>query len=37
MTSEALGKCYDYSKLMQMLACGGQYKGKQIMGRKKNI
>lgn len=24
----------DYSKLMQMLACGGMYKGKQIMGRK---
>lgn len=24
----------DYSKLMQMLACGGIYKGKQIMGRK---
>lgn len=24
----------DYSKLMQMLACGGSYNGRQIMGRK---
>lgn len=24
----------DYSKLMSMLACGGMYKGQQIMGRK---
>ena len=24
----------DFSKLMQMLACGGMYKGKQIVGRK---
>ncbi len=24
----------DYSKLMQMLSCGGSYKGRQIMGRK---
>ena len=24
----------DFTKLMQMLACGGEYKGKKIMGRK---
>ncbi len=32
--SRVITNCYDYTKLMQMLACGGVYKGTRIMGRK---
>lgn len=32
--SRVITNCYDYTKLMQMLACGGTYQGRRIMGRK---
>lgn len=32
--SRVITNCWDYTKLMQMLACGGVYQGKRIMGRK---
>ena len=32
--SRVITNGYDYTKLMQMLACGGVYKGERLMGRK---
>lgn len=32
--ARVMTNCMDYTKLMQMLACGGVYQGKRIMGRK---
>lgn len=32
--SRVITNCFDYTKLMQMLACGGVYKGIRLMGRK---
>ncbi len=32
--ARVITNCWDYTKLMQMLACGGVYHGTRIMGRK---
>ena len=32
--SRVITNCFDYTRLMQMLACGGVYNGTRIMGRK---
>ena len=32
--SRVITNCFDYTRLMQMLACGGIYNGTRIMGRK---
>lgn len=32
--SRVITNCRDYTKLMQMLACGGVYQGRRLMGRK---
>ena len=32
--SRLITNCSDFTKVMQMLACGGTYQGKRIMGRK---